>query len=74
MNHKIDRKEFEKKYNESLQENEQLLKQITFAYKAFGLEVTVLTSLLNTNRSLFLVLNSLYQASEVFDIELKSTE
>lgn len=70
MNHKIDRKEFEKKYNESLQENEQLLKQVTFAYKTFGLDVTVLTSLLNTNRSLFLVLNSLYQASEVFDIEI----
>lgn len=70
MNHQIDRKEFEKKYNESLQENEQLLKQITFAYKTFGLDVTVLTSLLNTNRSLFLALNSLYQASEVFDIQL----
>jgi phosphate:Na+ symporter len=70
MNHKIDRKEFEKKYNESLQENEQLLKQVTFAYKTFGLDVTVLSSLLNTNRSLFLVLNSLYQASEVFDIEI----
>ena len=71
MNHHIDRKEFEKKYNESLQENEQLLKQITFAYKTYGLDVTVLTSLLNTNRSLFLALNSLYQASEVFDIQIK---
>ncbi|HSR73805.1 MAG TPA: Na/Pi symporter [Sulfurovum sp.] len=69
MNHEIDRKEFEKKYNESLQENEQLLKQITFAYKTFDLDVNVLTSLLNTNRSLFLALNSLYQASEVFDIQ-----
>lgn len=72
MNHEIDRKEFEKKYNESLQENEQLLKQITFAYKTFGLDVTMLTSLLNTNRSLFLTLNSLYQASEVFDIEINT--
>lgn len=72
MNHEIDRKEFEKKYNESLQENEQLLKQITFAYKTFGLDVTVLTSLLNTNRSLFLALNSLYQASDVFDIEINT--
>lgn len=72
MNHQIDRKEFEKKYNESLQENEQLLKQITFAYKTFGLDVTMLTSLLNTNRSLFLALNSLYQASEVFDIQIDS--
>ena len=70
MNHEIDRKEFEKKYNESLQENEQLLKQITFAYKTFGLDVTLLTSLLNTNRSLFLALNSLYQAADVFDIEI----
>ncbi|HEY9191123.1 MAG TPA: Na/Pi symporter [Sulfurovum sp.] len=70
MNHEIDKKEFEKKYNESLQENEQLLKQVTFAYKTFGLDVTLLTSLLNTNRSLFLVLNSLYLASEVFDIEI----
>ena len=55
MNHEIDRKEFEKKYNESLQENEQLLKQVTFAYKTFGLDVTLLTSLLNTNRSLLLI-------------------
>ena len=70
MNHEIDRKEFEKIYNESLQENEQLLKQVTFAYKTFGLDVTLLTSLLNTNRSLFLALNSLYQAADVFDIEI----
>lgn len=70
MNHKIDRKEFEKKYKESLQENEQLLKQITFAYKTFDLDATVVTSLLNTNRSFFLALNSLYQASEVFDIQI----
>ncbi|WP_309499894.1 Na/Pi symporter [Sulfurovum sp.] len=69
MNHKIDRKEFEKKYKESLHENEQLLKQITFAYKTFGLDVTVVTSLLNTNQSLFLALNSLYQASEVFEMQ-----
>ena len=72
MNHKIDRKEFEKKYNESLQENEQLLKQITFAYKTFGLDVNVVTSLLNSNRSLFLALNSLYQASEIFDIQVNT--
>ncbi|MBU1667349.1 Na/Pi symporter [bacterium] len=72
MNHKIDRKEFEKKYTESLQENEQLLRQITFAYKTFSLNATVVTSLLNSNRSLFLALNSLYQASEVFDIQINS--